>query len=177
LRGSEFDVFDRFQQASTLYKASYFYRICADNPFLEPEFLDRLAEEAVDCPGLDYISFADDEGRPVIKTHYGFFAELIAGKAFRKMAEGGISAEAHQHVTPQFYDASGAYRIHLLPMDPALVNPRMRLTVDTQEDLNNIRKIVAELGTEFHIQDVYRIVSGDTLMIESMESLIRDQRK
>jgi spore coat polysaccharide biosynthesis protein SpsF (cytidylyltransferase family) len=177
MRGSETDVFGRYQQACSQYNAAYFFRICADNPFLEPAFLDRLAGEASAHPGLDYISFADQNGRPVIKTHYGFFAELISGAAFRKMAQGRVSPFAREHVTPLFYEGPGPYCIRLLPMDSGLVNPRIRLTVDTSDDLENIRKIVAQCPANFHIQDIYELLAENKNILESMESLIRDQSK
>jgi len=177
MRGSETDVFDRFQEACRQYDPSLFFRICGDNPFLEPVYLDRLIAEAEDHPDLDYISFADENGRPVIKTHYGFFGELISGAAFRKMADGQLSPLAREHVTPLFYEDRKHYRIRLLPMDPALVNPSIRLTVDTPADLNNIRSIMAELPPDFHIQQVYHIVAGNDKMLERMSTLIRDHNK
>ena len=43
-RGSENDLVDRYYQAARKFKADIVVRICADNPCLEPEEIDRIIE-------------------------------------------------------------------------------------------------------------------------------------
>ena len=44
-RGSESDVLGRFAEAANHYHAKTVLRICADNPFVDPDELDRLVRE------------------------------------------------------------------------------------------------------------------------------------
>ena len=55
-RGSEADVLARFWDAAREFKADVVVRVCADNPFIAPEEIDRL----VDC----YISRRQSGGDP-----------------------------------------------------------------------------------------------------------------
>ena len=43
-RGSEFDVVDRFYKVSRNLKANHIVRICADNPLICPDEIDRLID-------------------------------------------------------------------------------------------------------------------------------------
>ena len=41
-RGSESNVLDRFSRAALVHKADVVVRVCADNPFVDHEEIDRL---------------------------------------------------------------------------------------------------------------------------------------
>ena len=176
-RGEEQNVFNRFYEAALRFRPDYFFRICGDNPFLEPRFLDRLADAIRSDSGFDYISFQDDSGDPVIRTHYGYFAELIGCRKFLTIDQSRLSSYESEHVTPVFYENEQEYRIRLFPMPKGLINRRIRLTVDTSDDLERARRLFAKLKPDFHIEDVYSEIMKDSLVLRSMEKEIGNNKK
>lgn len=167
-RGDEQNVFARFHDLCVSLRPKFFFRICADNPFLEPEFVDRLGEVVSISSGWDYVSFCAPEGTPVIRTHYGFFAELISGDAFLNLAPQSVDQVTKEHVTPVFYNNPQRFSVKLLPMPSDLVNSKIRLTTDTFEDLEIAREIFANVGIDSNIHAVYDYLEKTPEMFDRM---------
>jgi spore coat polysaccharide biosynthesis protein SpsF len=159
LRGSEEDVFSRFRTACDRYQPGLFVRICGDNPLLDPGFIDTLIDTAGEQLS-DYTSFCDDHGTPVILTHYGFFAEVISTGSFLSIDPQEMNSAAREHVTPPFYAPGTRFASHLLPIPAELVDPGMRLTVDTPRDLDIVRFVFDQGGLDVSVEETYRIVRG-----------------
>lgn len=177
LRGDENNVFLRFYEACEQLKPTFFFRICADNPFIEPLFLDELANFILKVPQYDYVSFSDSCRHPVIKTHYGFFGEIISANTFRELRAEDLDKSTLEHVTSIFYNNPDRFRIKLIPIPQQLSNNRIRLTIDTPEDLEIVRKIFANLKPNFHIYDVYEYLQKEKGLLNSMEKQIERNRK
>ena len=175
-RGSETNVFLRFRETCTLYPSLFFFRICADNPFLEPALLDKLALQAKKHPKYDYLSYHENH-KPVIKSHYGFFGELISMHTFLNIKEEDLNSRTTEHVTSVFYENPQEFKIKWLEIPKALQSPHIRLTVDTIEDLDIIRKLFAKLKPNFHIYDVYDQLKKETDLNDIMKQQIERNRK
>ncbi len=167
LRGDVDDVFSRFRKACSERGPESFFRVCADNPFLDPTLMDQLAKAYWSAPA-DYTSFADPRGTPVIRTHYGVFAELIRAQTFMDLDPESIDPATRQHVTPVFYENPERFKLLLIPMPEHLVNERMRLTVDTEGDLEIVKEIIAQVGLDAKIEDVYQYVERSPEMMAAM---------
>jgi spore coat polysaccharide biosynthesis protein SpsF len=172
LRGDEADVFSRFRLACEERRPDLFFRVCADNPLLEPAFLDRLAD-ANDRSRADYTSFADPMGKPVVLTHYGFFAELIDAEAFLAIDEESVGPDTREHVTPIFYKNRERFDVRLLPIPEEMIDDRVRLTVDAPRDLEIIRELVGLLGMDASVQDIYRCLGETPELLDKMAANIR----
>lgn len=177
LRGSEENVFLRFRQACDRWSSDYFFRVCADNPFIEPVFLDTMADYASAHPDVDYVSYADRRGRPVITTPLGVFAELVSTRAFLEMDVTGIDRLTREHVTPRFYEPGGCYHLHLIQVPETLDLEGLRLTVDTPEDLRLLRVVFEKIPSNFHIEDVIRFLRHHPELKESMAAQIERHPK
>ncbi len=162
-RGDEENVYKRYKnyfEAISL-RPDYFFRIYGDNPFIEPEFLDDLSNLIIhDEAEGDYFSHRDADGNPSILTNYGFFGELIKTDSFMDahplMKEEGYK----EHVTPVFYK-SDRFKSQFVDMDESLKNNELRLTLDTKEDLEIVKKIIAELDTiDFTFKEVMEVVEA-----------------
>lgn len=163
-RGSEEDVLSRFIQASD---ADFIVRICSDNPFMQlssiNEFLKSISSET------DYISFADVEGTPAIRTHWGLFAEVVSREALMKAHEETEKLENgafyREHVTNYIYGHPENFKVKLL-LAPEIIRDRtdLRFTIDTPEDFENMQKlyeIIQKNGGDFTLENLVRTADAN----------------
>jgi len=158
-------------------------RICGDNPFLQLEFLSRLMEEAeVQGSECDYIGFSVD-GIPAIRTHFGFFSELVAVNALLHVYEKVEDVAYREHVTNYIYESTGKFRVRLLEIQslvPFLGS--LRLTVDSREDFENAVYIYQQLHPSSGLEgpswkDIISFVENEPKTRDSMTRQIRQYHK
>lgn len=144
-RGSENDVLGRFIGAAETYNAGTIVRICADNPFIFPSSIGDLINEFEKAP-CDYLSFCTDASVPVIRSHWGLFAEVTTLAALKKAAGETSEAFYHEHVTNYLYENPGSFTVRLLPL-PGLFRNRdgYRFTLDTAEDFDLLSNLYLTL--------------------------------
>ncbi len=174
-RGSEKNVYDRFFQFLKKTNSDYFFRVCSDNPFIEPKFIDALIEQ-ITCFDYDYISFAEKE-KPAILTHYGFFVELVNTKTFLKNNENILNdTYSQEHVTPFLYKTQH-YSTKFLQIPDEIIKSGCRLTIDTEEDFSIVREIMSNLQDNYDYKDVLKIISGNHSFKEKMNNNILKNEK
>lgn len=176
-RGDENNVLKRFYDASKQYNSKYVIRVCGDNPFLQPEFIDDLIEVILKDQSIDYISYADEKGTPSILTHWGFFVEIIKKDALIKAYHLAKTEEEFEHVTKIFYSKPDYFKIKFLKIPGILNEKKFRFTIDTNEDFKNINKILMKAKGEFHYKQLLKIVEQDSQIQKSMGKLILDNSK
>lgn len=135
--GSEANVLSRFIEASELYNLTHVVRICSDNPFIDMDLLDDLMR-IPDKFSYDYISFKNDNGVPVIKSHLGLFAEIVSVSALKKvMRSEGENPHYQEHVTNYLYENPEGFNLKLVDL-PKIISGRddIRLTLDTRQDFD-----------------------------------------
>lgn len=145
VRGSEFDVLDRFHQALAHYPdADCVVRVTADCPFIDPEEVDRVVA-ALRTEGAD---FAANRLPPPNKRTYPVGLDVEAAtRAALDAAWRDASAPHHrEHVMPFLYETPERFRTTVLQLDEDLSS--FRWTVDTREDLEAARRLDALAGPE-----------------------------
>lgn len=180
-RGESKNVFQRFYQflQQTKDKPDYVVRVCADNPFVDPSFIDRLTDHVNMYGGdADYFSFKDYRGTPAILTHYGFFCELVRYDAFVEANTCIMNDLEREHVTPIFYRNS-RFKTEYLDMPSELAADNLRFTVDTLEDFVRIKRIFNLLRNKSHFsyKDTLGIVCDNPELVSSMEQSINTNKK
>lgn len=140
--GSENDVLSRFRTLAEQTGADYLVRICADNPFLDMDYLQELLDAAAEDPA-DYIA-QHVNGTPSIRSHLGLYCELVSGEALRHKMN-NLSPENCEHVTSYMYgEGREHFRIHWVEHHwPAEVLHSLRLSVDTPEDMEMTAELFA----------------------------------
>lgn len=135
-RGSEEDVLDRYYNAAVAYQADVVVRITSDCPLIEPEIVDRVVEEFLDCqPGLDY---AANTLEP--RTYpRGLDTEVIGFDALDSAWREDRNPAWREHVTPYICRNSG--RFNLYSVSSEVDYSSLRWTVDTPEDLELVRRV------------------------------------
>ncbi len=181
-RGDEDNVYGRFYNYlnSIEKKPEYIIRICGDNPFLEPLFIDEMIkylEESQDKES-DYLSFETSDNIPVILSHFGFFCEIIKYNSFMKANSIIRNAAQKEHVTPIFYNTS-FFKSKLLPISDELNNKKFRFTIDTESDLHIIKTILKKIeNIEFSYMDVLQIVKEKKALVDLMsKNIIENEKK
>lgn len=180
-RGSESDVLGRFIAAAEQNAISRIIRICADNPFLDMDSIDRLIETMDDNALTDYVTFAKSDGTPAMKTHYGFWAEAVKRTALERAAAMSDAPIYHEHVTNFIYTHPAHFKLELLPIPDVLDhNGRLRLTIDTKDDFEISSKIyhkLTESGKQITIDNVVHTVDEVPTCYAEMERQIKKNTK
>lgn len=139
-RGDEEDVLGRFVQAAKQTSADVIVRVCADNPFVAPEELQRLirffSDEALDyaCNHMDRLGskYAD-----------GFGAEILRRNVLEEVSGKARDPRHREHVTLYLWDHPGQYRLGVVSAPPELAHPEWRFDVDSPDDLEFLERLVA----------------------------------
>ncbi|MCB9188172.1 MAG: glycosyl transferase family 2 [Flavobacteriales bacterium] len=169
-RGDENDVLDRFIQAAEKFEVEHVVRICADNPFLDVSLLRELITKW--SSEYDYLAH-NINGKPCMKTAYGFFGEIVHLKALKKAAILTKENLYHEHVTNFIYGHVDIFDVHWLSVDAMIrENDFIRLTVDTKVDFEitqQLYKAVNQIDESFNYKDIISLLKNTIfkdLMIE-----------
>ncbi|MHC4526066.1 MAG: cytidylyltransferase domain-containing protein [Planctomycetota bacterium] len=144
-RGSENDVLGRFADAAEKHEADIVVRINADNPLIDPEYIDGLIEHII-AGKHDYVSYQTSAGKPIMLTALSFFAEALNRSCLNKADEFIKDPFEREHVTLGIYKRPDVFNVKFLPIPEFCDHSDIRLTLDTQGDFNVLQKIVAALG-------------------------------
>ena len=158
-RGSENDVLQRFIDAANQFNATKIIRVCADNPFLDMDFLNFLLQnfEKTEC---DYMSFSTSEGTPTIKTHYGFWAEAVTLNALNKVRSMTDESLYHEHVTNFIYANKDVFDVRFLNISEDIEkHDDIRLTIDTKTDFDIQKEIFNKIYKEKQNFNAFNVVS------------------
>lgn len=137
VRGSTDDVLARFVMASDAVPSRWVVRATADNPAVDIDSVSRLLR-ALDESGAEY---GLERGLP-----YGGAVEVVAATTLHRVAELATNDYDREHVTPYIRRHADPFRT-VTPDAPLDVRrPDLRLTVDTAEDLDFMRRVLRQAG-------------------------------
>lgn len=135
-RGDPDDVLARLAHAATARGHTVDAIVTADNPWVDPESLDRL----IDAHNVDGNDFTASEGLP-----WGAFGYVLSVPAMAQACE--IKDESDTEVWGGYFTQTGLFRCAVVNIDDDRVRrPQYRLTIDTIEDFRLAEAIVAVLG-------------------------------
>lgn len=145
-RGDEYSVFDRFRlflESKNIIQ-EYFFRICSDNPFLEPIFIDNMCEVAMKSNKKeDYISYVDFDRIAIIQKKYGLFCELIKTQTFLKYNSDSDNYNKENVTSFLYYKKN--YNNFYIELPPVFLNKNFSLSVDTYDDYLKSKNIFSKL--------------------------------
>ncbi|TXK74496.1 cytidylyltransferase domain-containing protein [Mesonia sp. HuA40] len=170
-RGSEENVLSRFLDIARIYQLEFVIRICADNPFIDMFYLQKLLNRLkISYTDYDYYSFVDVDNVPVIKKHFGFFGEIVKVKALKTTAQKTSKSIYLEHVTNYIYENKN-FKLNLAVI-PNYISDKeyLRLTVDDDVDFKNLKTLYREY--ENYNFDLKKLIC----YINSKDNIIRDMR-
>lgn len=135
-RGDEADVLARYRAAARAFGLTHVVRATADNPFVDGESVRRTMA-VVARTGADH---AIESGLPI-----GAAVEVVTAEALERASALTTDPGDREHVT-SLIRRDGRF-IAVQGTAPENVRrPRLRLTVDTADDLEFARQVHGELG-------------------------------
>jgi spore coat polysaccharide biosynthesis protein SpsF len=140
-RGPEDDVLDRFFQAAKATRAEVVVRVCADNPLIAPEEIDRLVQCHL-ASGADY-SF---NHIPAMANGYpdGLGAEAMEFSALARLHHLARESRHREHVTLYIWDHLEDFRVETIPAPPDIAGQDIKLDVDTAADLARLEVLLQD---------------------------------
>ena len=150
-RGSEEDVLGRYYETAVEYGGDVIIRITSDCPVIDPDVVDYLIDFYMkNLKKYDYVT-------NTLKRTYprGMDVEIVSFKALKEAHFNAYDPFDREHVTPFIRNRLTQYRLHNIKYSSDL--SRYRLTVDTSEDMELIRRIFESLyveNPEFTMKDI-----------------------
>jgi spore coat polysaccharide biosynthesis protein SpsF len=179
-RGDEQDVLNRFVQAASFYKIDNIVRVCADNPIYDYCGTIELLKSHL-AMDSDYTAFELEGGIPSIKSHLGFWGEVVSLRALKKIQERTNEKVFIEHVTNYIYTHPDNFVINFIKTSPKFYSRKdVRLTVDTIEDFEMVKNIYAALkfnNESIRIDDVIDFIDTNAYYLEIMKKQILENSK
>jgi spore coat polysaccharide biosynthesis protein SpsF len=161
-RGSEDDVLSRYVDAARATEAELVVRITSDCPLLDPtesaRVVGALKEALGRCEPIDYASNTIERRLP-----RGLDTEAFTREALERAHRGASSPREREHVTLTMYEHPADYRLLsvIAPYDAS----QHRWTVDTAEDLQLVREVMARLvpthGYAFGLAEILAVIERE----------------
>jgi spore coat polysaccharide biosynthesis protein SpsF len=172
-RGSESDVLKRFVNAASFFDADLVIRVNADNPFIDPTYIDELIEDTLK-ESSEYESFQLSTGQPVMLTAISFFAEAITASCLKRADKMITNPFEREHVTLGIYQRPEIFKVRFLKVPSFCDNINIRLSVDTQQDYKMLKDLFALLNDEaltVSSRDLTERIMRDPKWIKQMKKL------
>jgi spore coat polysaccharide biosynthesis protein SpsF len=128
-RGSSNDVMRRYIEAAKENNITHIIRVCGDDPLVDPECIETLATKILNTDS-EIITASHNNGWML-----GTSAEAFSLEALEK-AYAVSDIEEKEHVVIHFYRNSDTYSVEKL--EPKIIYQDTSLTVDYQEDVDNV---------------------------------------
>lgn len=151
-RGSEEDVLGRYYLAAKEHDADIIVRVTADCPLIDPDVVDMAIEE-FQGGELDYISNTREPTFP-----HGLDVEVFSIAALERAYKEAELPSEREHVTPYIWKNTEIFKVGQFKNVENLSG--YRWTVDHKEDLEVVREIFKELGTDsiLHMGEIIEFV-------------------
>jgi spore coat polysaccharide biosynthesis protein SpsF len=150
-RGSENNVLSRFVEVANDENADIIVRICADNPFICGNEIDRVISlflEKMPDYAFNHI--------PAMGNNYvdGIGAEVFTYDTLTTIAKNTENDSQLEHVTKYIWDNKKNFDIQIINAPVELANPEVGLDVDTKEDLSCLNNILEKHKNWIFPEDV-----------------------
>lgn len=154
-RGSENDVLNRYYNAAKAYHADIVVRITADDPFKEPDVIDK----AVNCLLASGADFVCNNYPPTYPE--GLDVEVLTFKALEQEELLSKDTFEREHVTQYIYHHPELFKMFNISNTEDL--SYLRWTIDTEKDFAMVEKIYSSLYKNdnhiFHMEDILQLIS------------------
>ncbi len=186
--GSENDVLDRYYQAARRFRADTVVRVTADDPFKDPEIIDRAVTLlATSQPPVDYVANCSYDGSILATYPEGLDVEVMTIGCLELMWKEARLPSDREHVTPYLFRHAEKFRIVGFQHSENL--SALRWTIDYERDLTFAREIYKRMYPKkplFLMSDVLGIlraephlqnINAGTVRYEGYLRSVREEQK
>ena len=162
-RGSEDNVLERFYLTAKAFDADLIIRISGDCPLIDPSIVDDIIYHYINnFPNYDYVSNTLDRSFP-----RGMDTEVFSMQALSEVYQNAQTDAEKEHVTPYIYQHPELFKLGNFSHSWDFSN--YRLTVDTEEDFELIKKILENLypdHQDFSLDDIITLLKTHPEWVE-----------
>jgi spore coat polysaccharide biosynthesis protein SpsF len=151
-RGPEHDVLSRFTNALVEFPCEHVLRVCADNPFICPNEIDRLIDFHI-SGNFDY-SF---NHVPKLENKYadGFGGEILKAGILREIESSvGTNPIFREHVTSFIWEHFPDFNIGLPTAPPSIAYPELKFDIDTLSDFERLSKLLSRININSSAEEI-----------------------
>jgi spore coat polysaccharide biosynthesis protein SpsF len=162
-RGSEEDVLGRVLGAARAYEADLIVETTGDCPLIDPAVIDKVVADYC-IGGADFVSNVLPYSTP-----RGTDVRVFTTAALTEVAGSTNDPADREHVSVYFWEHPEKYRLRNVTTALPTFAPDLRLTVDTPEDFELVRRIFEALypaNAEFTLNDVLDLLQRRPEWIE-----------
>ena len=166
--GSEENVLERYYKAAKRYNAKNILRITSDCPLIDPKIIDDLIHKFT----INKVDYASNIIEPTFPD--GFDAEIFNFELLKNRYLKSINKYEKEHVTPGMRDSS-KYRLYSMKMKKNF--SKLRLTIDTIEDLKILKKLLKYFKFDFNISlmQILKLYKKNPNFFENNKNRIRNE--
>ena len=161
-QGEETNVLDRYYNAAINYDCDYVIRVTGDNPFLDVQFANDTVKRTLE----ENADICSPQDLPL-----GVGVEIISMTSLKAAYNEANLPHQLEHVSPFIKENPERFKIVKFNTDFKCDFENLRLTVDTQEDLEFAQIISQSLykGTPYSIADIVNFLklNRELLLINS----------
>lgn len=154
-KGSENDVLDRFVRAARLAQADIVVRVCADNPLISPEAVDRLVRFFKN-------SQADYAYNHIPRANLwpdGLGAEIVSMQTLEKIWNSANTPAQREHCFNLVWDNPGDWKIATFnPEEKWLQRPDLKLDIDSKDDFQKLARL--HINPEMDLKELILACGG-----------------
>ena len=162
-RGSEDDVLDRVLRTAQSVEADLIIETTGDCPLIDPETISKVIE-AFKSNEVDYCANFLELTYPS-----GMEAQVFPVKVLAEVADLTDDSADREHVSLYIYEHPEKYRLLNVASNLPPKAVEYRLTVDTIEDFNLVKKIYEQLylhKPDFSLNDILDLLERDPKLAE-----------
>ena len=147
-RSERTDALGQLADAVTSYPSESVVRVGIEQPFIDPELIDRLVTRARQYPNCDYIGYCSRNGKPAIQSSLGMFGEYFQTRALLLADREACLPEDRANVTRYLYSRPDKFLVRMIPVPAQLDRDDLRLRIERADDWEHAQEIVEALGDE-----------------------------
>jgi len=164
--GDENDVLDRFYQAAKRFSIKIIVRITPDDPFKDPEIIDKAVE--IFLNGQDRIDYVTNILPPTYPI--GLDIEVFTFEALQKAWNEAKKPSEREHVTPYIWNHPEIFQIKNFGLEKNL--SYLRWTLDDYRDLQFTQEIYQRLYPKkkiFLMNDILKLLNQHPSLVKINE--------
>jgi spore coat polysaccharide biosynthesis protein SpsF len=159
-RGSESDVLGRYVSAARACEADVIVRVTADNPFTDPDSIDRVVDALV-SQSADYAIEMD--------LPAGVTGEALTRKALTFIDSIAKTAPLREHVTLYAKENPAALRTLFLQPPADCARPDRTFTVDTRDEYLYAKEMAEKFSTtDFELKNLIAVADKQEVGVGSL---------